>query len=250
MDFPTRQELAQADDLTLVKQMRQQNGEALAAVVDRYTKKVFSIAVKILKDEGEAEDIVQDVFLEIFRKIHLLEDCTLNVFVYRYALTRTLNRKEYLKCRHFYSLVNLDELVTGEDGSKDSGYVPEALKQQHHARIVEAKRHIAIARRTLRELKPEDRKIISLVLRGFTLPEAAERLALPVSHVKTVYYRSLEKMKAKLTKVPRWQLWNRAVELFERKVTVREVAKQLGIAKSVAGRYRKKWRAGEYAENT
>lgn len=43
------------------------NDDALAVVVDRYQRLVFSVALRIVKDEGEAEDVVQIVFLDVFR---------------------------------------------------------------------------------------------------------------------------------------------------------------------------------------
>ena len=43
------------------------HGDALAVLFDRYHRLVLSIAVKIVRDPGEAEEVMQNVFLEIFR---------------------------------------------------------------------------------------------------------------------------------------------------------------------------------------
>src|SRR5215475_7939160 len=72
-ELRTRTELAGSTDLELVQQLGLGNGEALAIMIDRYQRLVFSVALRIVKDRGEAEDLVQGVFLEIFRKLKLFD---------------------------------------------------------------------------------------------------------------------------------------------------------------------------------
>jgi RNA polymerase sigma-70 factor (ECF subfamily) len=61
-------ELQEASDAELLRRLMSGEDDAFAVIVDRYQRLVFSVAVRIVKDEGEAEDVVQTVFLEIFRK--------------------------------------------------------------------------------------------------------------------------------------------------------------------------------------
>jgi RNA polymerase sigma-70 factor (ECF subfamily) len=47
--------------------------DALAALFERYQRLVFAVARRILGDSAEAEDLAQDVFIEIYRKANLYD---------------------------------------------------------------------------------------------------------------------------------------------------------------------------------
>jgi RNA polymerase sigma-70 factor (ECF subfamily) len=49
--------------------LRKGQRDALAAIFDRYQKLVLSIALKIVRDPGEAEDVTQTVFLDVYRAV-------------------------------------------------------------------------------------------------------------------------------------------------------------------------------------
>src|SRR5712671_3222429 len=61
------EEPAPLRDEVLLSCLRDGNHNALTVLFDRYHRLVLSIALRILRDAGEAEDITQSVFLEIFR---------------------------------------------------------------------------------------------------------------------------------------------------------------------------------------
>src|SRR5229473_1616614 len=100
-------DLAIASDSELAQQLVVGRQEAMGVVVDRYQRLVFSIALRIVRDVGEAEDVVQVVFLEIFRKVRLFDPSkgTFKVWLLRYAYTRSMNRRDHLEHRKFYSTV-------------------------------------------------------------------------------------------------------------------------------------------------
>ena len=60
----------QPADARLVEEMRMGDGDALAALVGRYSRLVHRIAIDMLRDAGEAEDVAQEVFLEVYRHAH------------------------------------------------------------------------------------------------------------------------------------------------------------------------------------
>src|SRR5260221_5961988 len=104
-------QLATASDNELAQEMLMGNDEALAVAIDRYQRIVFAIAFRIVRDKGEAEDLVQVVFLEIFRKVKLFDSSkgTFKVWLLRYAYTRSMNRRDHLEYRRFYTTIELDE---------------------------------------------------------------------------------------------------------------------------------------------
>src|ERR1700688_3081191 len=60
-------ELASMPDDIVMGYLQGGNNDALAVLFDRYHRLVLNVALRILRDRGEAEDLVQSVFLEIFR---------------------------------------------------------------------------------------------------------------------------------------------------------------------------------------
>jgi RNA polymerase sigma-70 factor (ECF subfamily) len=56
-----------SDDATLLQRVRQGDQAAMAEVFDRYGRAVYSVALRILKDTGHAEDVMQDIFFQIWR---------------------------------------------------------------------------------------------------------------------------------------------------------------------------------------
>src|SRR5260221_13074507 len=106
-------ELQQAHDNDLLQQLTLGNDDAFAVIVDRYQRLIYSVAYRLVKDEGEAEDVVQIVFLDVFRKKGLFDPSkgTLKMWLLQYAYTRSINRRYHLQHRHFFSKVNLDEIM-------------------------------------------------------------------------------------------------------------------------------------------
>ena len=55
------------DDGTLLHRVRQGDQAAMAEVFDRYGRAVYSVALRILKDTGHAEDVMQEIFFQVWR---------------------------------------------------------------------------------------------------------------------------------------------------------------------------------------
>ena len=73
--------------------------EALSTLFDRYYRLAFSIALKILHDRGEAEDMMQEVFFEIYRAPEKFDPArgSVKTWILQYAYHRSLTRRRYLK---------------------------------------------------------------------------------------------------------------------------------------------------------
>src|SRR6516164_8247636 len=55
------------DDATLLAQVRRGDEHAMAMLFDRYSKVVYSVALRVLRDPSSAEDILQEVFMQLWR---------------------------------------------------------------------------------------------------------------------------------------------------------------------------------------
>ncbi|WP_431875876.1 RNA polymerase sigma factor [Amycolatopsis sacchari] len=83
---------AKLDDGTLVARARDGDVRAYEELVLRYQGPIYRLALRMLANTADAEDVVQDVFLTAWRRIgQLLEDASFVGWLYRSATNRCLN---------------------------------------------------------------------------------------------------------------------------------------------------------------
>ena len=97
----TDKQLHTRTDEELMEELKRGRQEALGLLFDRYYRLVFSVALKILRDRGEAEDLMQEVFIEIYRRIEVFNPAkgSAKTWILQYAYHRSLNRQKYLALR-------------------------------------------------------------------------------------------------------------------------------------------------------
>lgn len=59
--------LSPQDDATLLALVKRGDEYAMASLFDRYSKVVYSVALRVLRDPSSAEDVLQDIFMQIWR---------------------------------------------------------------------------------------------------------------------------------------------------------------------------------------
>jgi RNA polymerase sigma-70 factor (ECF subfamily) len=171
-------------DPELIAQMRSGNGDALGPLFRRYARLVYRVAVDILHDTGEAEDVTQEVFLEVYRRAHLYDPArgSVRVWLLQYAYHRSLRRKDTLTRRAAYRGEPLDEV----EGL--------ALGPRHELTRDECR---WVIRAGLAQLP--DRQRVTLELTCFeelSLRDVAERLRVSLGCARHYYYRGLARLRA------------------------------------------------------
>ena len=188
--YPTLAELKLLTDDQLMVQLQAGANDALAVLFERHHRLVFSIALKIVRDRGEAEDVTQNVFLEIFRSVAQFDPAkgTLKVWLLQYAYHRAINRKRHLNTRSFYSQESIEELapfLPAERSSLD-GYAPGELNHLMHQGLA-----------TLGKLQKEVIELASY--EGLSMKEISDKTGDSLSNVRHHYYRGLQKLRSFIT---------------------------------------------------
>ena len=158
--------------------------DALTVLFDRYHKLVFSVAMRIVNDAGEAEEVVQTVFLDFFRGLANFDPAKgiLRVWLLQYAYHRALNRRRHLAANRMYKWVDLENNANEPQLSSNPAEVAEI------SRLME---------QLLRSLTPRRREILELTyFEGLTADEIAVRLDLSVNVVRHELYRSLAALRS------------------------------------------------------
>jgi RNA polymerase sigma-70 factor, ECF subfamily len=92
-------ELQRLSDQELMSALQTGAHDALVVLFDRYHRQVLSVALEILHDRAEAEDVMQTVFLDVFRLAPKFDasKSTVKTSLLLYACRRALSRKAALR---------------------------------------------------------------------------------------------------------------------------------------------------------
>jgi RNA polymerase sigma-70 factor (ECF subfamily) len=144
------------DDGTLLQRVRQGDQAAMGEVFDRYSRAVYSVALRILKDTGHAEDVMQEIFFQIWRNSDSFVQGrgSLGAWLVVVARNRSIDLLRRRKC-------NL------------------ASEAEHNAMIEKVQT-------VLKELPEEQQRSMELAFfEGLSHSEIAERTGDPLGTVKT-----------------------------------------------------------------
>ena len=167
--------------------------EALACLFHRYARLVRAVGYKILRDDSEADDLVQDVFLFIHQKSAVFDSfkSSARSWIVQMAYHRAIDRRRYLDSRHFYSQVDLEDV-----GNELSA--PGARSERYENSIEEVLGRVGL-RKVFGVLSEIQRQTLGLhLLDGYTFEEIAVRLDQSRGNVKHHYFRGLEKLRKQI----------------------------------------------------
>lgn len=182
-----RQEAAPVhSDEDLLLRVQQQDEEALLILFRRYNVLVFSIGCRILRDEGEAEDLVQEVFLRLYAKAGTFDPTkgAARSWFVQMIYRRAFDRRAYLGRRNFYSGTDFEQCSNAViEGSSLEDDVIERLTAQQ-------------LRTAFSELTEKQRETLEMFFfEGLKLSEIAERSGDDLPNVRHHYYRGLERLR-------------------------------------------------------
>lgn len=171
-----------AEDESLLAGLRAGCEKAYEDLIQRYQTPVYNLAFRLLDDSGDACDVVQEVFLKVFRGVNQFRgQSTVKTWIYRIAVNEAHNRRRWL-FRHRPNSVGLEE--TGSDDQvherpiEDTGPSPFQV-------VFDGERQVLIAR-ALAEINPTFRE--ALVLREMedcSYEEIADILQISLGTVKS-----------------------------------------------------------------
>lgn len=177
-------DLRALEDDILMGHMRNGHSDALGVLFDRYHRLVLHVALKILHDVGEAEDVMQTVFMEIYRMSVQFDPSrgTTKKWILRCAYHRSINRRKHLLRKKFYASEDVTPLADVLPTLSESG-----LAASHEAK--------QLIEHGFQALSVVQRRVIELAyFEGLTFKEIAEETHETLGNVRHHYYRGLEKL--------------------------------------------------------
>jgi RNA polymerase sigma-70 factor (ECF subfamily) len=168
------------------------NREAMAILFRRYARLVRTVARRILRDDSEADDLLQDVFLFVHRHCATFDSSKAPVrsWIVQMTYHRAIDRRRYLNSRHFYTRLDLD----GVEDLLD----PHSQSREEEARFVSLVGNTTV-QGLLDTLTEDQRNTLTLhFFEDYTFGEIAARLDQPLGNIRNHYYRGLEQLRKRV----------------------------------------------------
>ena len=182
-------------DETLLLEISYGGEWAMEVLYERYARYAYALAYRIVREASTAEDVVQDVFLSIWRKAasyHKQHGCVrswLQAIVHHRAIDCIR-----ASAHHEYQYTSLEDVSEPAYNYTSSSTAPG--KKLEVWEVVWHEERSALLRSILKQLPQEQRQVIELgYFGGYTHAEIAERWHLPLGTVKGRMRLGLQKMK-------------------------------------------------------
>ncbi len=179
-------------DEALMAQICEGSREALAILFRRYARLVRTVAMRILRDDSEADDLLQDVFLFVHRNCSIFDSSRAAVrsWIVQMTYHRAIDRRRYLNSRHFYTRLNLDG-------------VADLLDPRSQGREDDAGFGSLVGNTTIQglldTLTEDQRNTLNLhFFEGLTFNEIAAKLDQSLGNIRNHYYRGLDKLRKQM----------------------------------------------------
>jgi RNA polymerase sigma-70 factor (ECF subfamily) len=181
-----------ATDEILLSRIQLNEREALSLLFGRYARLTFSIGRRILRDDAESEDLVQEVFLYIYRKCSSFDGTkgSARSWIVQIAYTQALMRRRAIKSQELHSSAIVDKPKEIEF-DRNSG--------TQYERTVEGLFGREGWRKAFDALTVDQQETLRLYFfEGYTFAEIAEKLGQSYGNIRNHHYRSLEKLRSLL----------------------------------------------------
>jgi RNA polymerase sigma-70 factor (ECF subfamily) len=150
-------------ETALVARLVARDEQAFNAVVRTYQRRVFALLFRMLGNRAEAEDLAQEVFVQVFKAIGSFRgESKLSTWIYRIAVNLSKNRTKYLRVRHAGEQDPLDsvaERVPLADASARRANVAYVARPDD---MVAGKQMERIVRDAILQLEPSFRECLVL----------------------------------------------------------------------------------------
>ena len=184
------EQLRSYSDEALCREVLEGNQEAFLVLFDRYWLDIFRLAYSVLRNEAAAEDLIQDLFLEVHTTMLRYDEQrgSFRTLLLRYAYTRAIDHRRQLESRRYYVTVQIEELepeVFLSDVSLSSG-----LSLEEGTRLIE---------QGLEYLEDKQRATVTAYFfRGLSVHEIAAEMGESYGNTRHHLYRGLERMRKRL----------------------------------------------------
>ena len=174
------------DELELIERLKQGDEAAFRTLVERYQDLVYNTALGVVQNESDAEDVAQEVFIQVYRSIGSFKsEAKLSTWIYRITTTRALDLLRARKSKKRFGL--LKRLWETEEESP----VENISDFSHPGVSLERKEEAVQLMHAIAQL-PENQKVAFILhkLEGLSYLEIAEVMGNTLPAVESLMHRA------------------------------------------------------------
>ena len=183
------------NELELIQQLRAGDEQAFKSLVTNYKDLVYNTALGVVQNSEDAEDVAQEVFIQVFRSIDQFKgDARLSTWIYRITTTKALDHIRSRKRKKRFAF------ITSLFGPNDE-LVHDPVDFQHPGVALDRKEQAALLFQMINQL-PDNQKVAFTLHKTEELSyqEIAEVMELSVSAVESLLFRARQNLRKLLEK--------------------------------------------------
>ena len=188
------------NDIYYINLIIEGNTNAFNILVDRYKDLVYSLALKMVKNREEAEEVAQDTFIKVFKSLSKFKgDSKFSTWIYKVTYNTCLDRLK--KQKREQQVVSIDEFNTNQIKSIDNAL--DKMENEEREKAIQD---------CIQFLPADDAFLLTLFYyEEQSLEEIAKVIGLTANNVKVKLFRS----RKKLTTILREKLEPEIIEYYE-----------------------------------
>jgi len=183
------------NEVELIQGLRKGDEAAFKFLVDNYQDRVYNTAISIVQNAEDAEDVAQEVFIQVFRSIHSFKaESKLSTWIYRITTTRAL---DHLRSRKSKKRFGFLQRLFG-DNNEALYEIPDF---NHPGVAMDRKENAARLFKAIDNL-PENQKIAFTLhkLENLSYQEIGEIMKTSVAAVESMMHRAKQNLRKMLEK--------------------------------------------------
>ncbi len=180
------------NEQAFIRSLQQGDQQAFKQLVETWQHMVFNTVLSIVQDRQEAEDVSQEVFIQVHQSVkHFRGDAKLSTWLYRVTVTKALDAERKKKSKK--RMANLRSWIGL--GEKEE----EAIHFHHPGVVLDNKERAAILFRAMQKL-PENQRIAFTLIKaeGLSYDETAVIMNITVKAVEALMHRAKENLRKQL----------------------------------------------------
>lgn len=188
------------EEAQFVARLVARDESAFNELVITYQRRVFALVFRMLGRREEAEDLAQEVFVQVFKAIDQFRgDSKLSTWIYRIAVNLCKNRAKYLSRRHANDQDDVDAMADRLPFSAAKGVSVGGISRPDE--LVEGMQLEVVVKRAIAQIEPEFREVLILRdVEDMSYEEIAEVTGLADGTVKSRIHRARAQLRTLVEK--------------------------------------------------
>ena len=182
------------EEQELVAALQNRQETAFKYLVEKFQNKVYNTVLSIIQNDMEAEDISQEVFIEVYESINKFKgESKISTWIYRISTTKALEAYRKKKTQKRFAF------LTSLFGGEDDEIIHHPVEFEHPGVVMENKERAGILFAAIAQL-PENQKVAFTLcnIEGLSYQEITEVMQISLSSVESLIFRAKTNLRKSL----------------------------------------------------